>query len=61
MGKKIMRLATTVANQGKPKNIRSIAAMSKSHVRRWLRCTKKPKKTEDHDRVRAHIISVLMF
>lgn len=29
MGKKIMRLATTVANQVKPKNVRSIAAMSK--------------------------------
>lgn len=43
-GKKLIKYATTVTNRGKPRNIRSMAA--KSH--KWLWCTKKPPKTEDH-------------
>ncbi|CAB4005466.1 RNA-directed DNA polymerase from transposon X-element [Paramuricea clavata] len=51
-GKRLIKSATTVGNQGKPKNIRSIAA--KSHVGKWLWCSKKPPKTEDHDTVSTH-------
>ena len=51
-GKKLIKSATTVANRGNPKNVRSTAA--KSHVGNWLWCTKKPPKTEDHDTVSTH-------
>ena len=51
-GKKLINSATTVANRGKPKNVRSTAA--KSHVGKLLWCTKKPPKTEDHDTVSTH-------
>ena len=47
--KKLIKSATTIGNRGKPKNIRSIAA--KSHIGKWLWCSKKPPKTEDHDTV----------
>ena len=50
--KKLKKSATTVTNRGKPKNVRSIAA--KTHVGKWLWCTKKPPKTEDHDTVSTH-------
>ena len=50
-GKKRIKSATVV-NRGKPKNVRSTAA--KSHVAKWLWCTKKPPKTEDHDTVTSH-------
>ena len=51
-GKKLIKSATTVANRGKPKNVRSIAA--KAHIGKWLWCAKKPPKTEDHDTVSTH-------
>lgn len=51
-GKKLIKSATTVTNRGKPKNVRSVAA--KSHVGKWLWCTKKPPKAEDHDTVSTH-------
>ena len=51
-GKKLIKSATTVTNQGKPRNIRSMAA--KSHKGKWLWCTKKPPKTEDHDTESTH-------
>ena len=41
-----------VTNRGKPRNIRSMAA--KSHKGKWLWCTKKPPKTEDHDKESTH-------
>lgn len=49
-GKKLIKYATTVTNRGKPRNITSMAA--KSH--KWLWCTKKPPKTEDHDTESTH-------
>ena len=46
-GRKLIKSATTVSNRGKPRNVRSRAA--KSHKGKWLWCTKKTPKTEDHD------------
>ena len=43
-GKKLIKSATTVLNQGRPKNVSSKAA--KSHLGKWLFCAKKPPKTE---------------
>jgi hypothetical protein len=62
-GEKLIKSATTVTNRGKPKNIRSVAA--KSHVGKWLWCTKKPPKTEDDDTVsthhqRAHVLNATL-
>ena len=51
-GKQFIKSATIVANQGKPKNIRFIAA--NSHVGRWLWCRKRPPKTEDCDTASTH-------
>ena len=45
--KKLIKSATTVRNRGKPKNVRSRAAKSLAKGK-WLSCTKKPPKTEDH-------------
>ena len=46
-GTKLIKSATTVTNRGKPRNVRSRVA--KSHKGKWLWCTKKPHKTEDHN------------
>ena len=46
-GEKLIKSATMVTNRGKPRNVRSRAA--KSHKGKWLWCTKKPPKTEDHN------------
>ena len=45
-GTKLIKSVTTVTNRGKPR-VRSRVA--KSHKGKWLWCTKKPHKTEDHN------------
>ena len=65
-GKKLIKSATTVTNRGKPRNVTSREA--KSHNGKWLWCTKKLPKTEDHDtecthhqRAHVHNAKLTMF